>query len=205
MKLSMLAILLASRTLAQTSQTVTFPFPDQPLENYGVEALYGWFGEDAVGGQITSSRLYLKFETAGDMDAARFHTQFVVPTLGDNSVWELTGADLGWSGQGLFTAMIQTDEFNGEVRSGKYSWILDGGPDGRGITGRFTGNSRYEFDVRGVECAADLNADGALDLFDFLEFTNLFNAGDAQADFDASGVLDLFDFLAFTSAFNAGC
>jgi hypothetical protein len=54
-------------------------------------------------------------------------------------------------------------------------------------------------------CAPDLDGDGALDLFDFLAFTNLFNAGDLQADFDPDGVLTLFDFLAFTNAFNAGC
>lgn len=54
-------------------------------------------------------------------------------------------------------------------------------------------------------CAPDLNGDGTLDLFDFLGFTNLFNAGDIKADFDGDGFLDLFDFLAFTNAFNAGC
>jgi hypothetical protein len=54
-------------------------------------------------------------------------------------------------------------------------------------------------------CPADLDGNGLLDLFDFLAFTNLFNAGDPDADFDASGVLDLFDFLAFTNAFNGGC
>jgi hypothetical protein len=205
MKLPALALFAASSALAQQSQTVTFPFPDQPLENYGVEALYGWFGDDAVGGQITSSRLYLSFQTAGDMDAARFHTQFVVPTLGDNSVWELTGADLGWSGQGTFSAMIETSEFNGEVRAGKYSWILDGGENGRGITGQFLENSRYEFDVRGVECYPDFNADGTLDLFDFLAYVNAFNAGDTDADCNPDGTLDFFDFLCFTNTFNGGC
>jgi probable HAF family extracellular repeat protein len=55
------------------------------------------------------------------------------------------------------------------------------------------------------ECAPDLTGDGTLDLFDFLAFTNLFNAGDLLADFDHNGVLDLFDFLAFTNVFNAGC
>jgi hypothetical protein len=57
----------------------------------------------------------------------------------------------------------------------------------------------------GASCAPDLDGNGVLDLFDFLAFTNLFNAGDPQADFDGDGTLDLFDFLAFTNAFNAGC
>jgi len=54
-------------------------------------------------------------------------------------------------------------------------------------------------------CAADLDADGELTLFDFLMFQNLFDAGSGEADFDADGELTLFDFLAFQNAFDAGC
>lgn len=54
-------------------------------------------------------------------------------------------------------------------------------------------------------CPADLNVDGSLDFFDFLEFQDLFAAGRRQADFDCSGGLDFFDFLAFQNAFAAGC
>jgi hypothetical protein len=50
-----------------------------------------------------------------------------------------------------------------------------------------------------------LTGDGALDLFDFLAFVNLFNSADPAADCDASGAFNLFDFLCFTNAFNAGC
>jgi len=54
-------------------------------------------------------------------------------------------------------------------------------------------------------CAADLNADGVLDLFDFLEYVNRFNAGDLAADCTGDQVLDLFDFQCFVNLFNAGC
>ncbi len=54
-------------------------------------------------------------------------------------------------------------------------------------------------------CVADLDGDGALTVFDFLEFQNLFDAGDPLADFDGDGALTLFDFLAFQNAFDAGC
>ncbi len=54
-------------------------------------------------------------------------------------------------------------------------------------------------------CAADINGDGVLDFFDFLEFQNLFASGDPRADFDGSGSLDFFDFLAFQNAYAAGC
>ncbi len=54
-------------------------------------------------------------------------------------------------------------------------------------------------------CPADLDGDGTLSIFDFLEFQNLFAAGDPAADFDGDGDLTLFDFLAFQNAFDAGC
>ncbi|MFG0284302.1 MAG: GC-type dockerin domain-anchored protein [Phycisphaerales bacterium JB039] len=54
-------------------------------------------------------------------------------------------------------------------------------------------------------CRADLTGDGALDFFDFLEFQNLFAAGDPRADFTGDGALDFFDFLAFQNEFAAGC
>lgn len=54
-------------------------------------------------------------------------------------------------------------------------------------------------------CQADLDHDGELTLFDFLEFSRLFDAGDARADFDGDGELTVFDFLAFQNRFDAGC
>lgn len=57
----------------------------------------------------------------------------------------------------------------------------------------------------GVVCDADLDGNGVLDLFDFLAFTNLFNAGDPAADCVADGTFDLFDFLCYVNLFNAGC
>jgi hypothetical protein len=59
--------------------------------------------------------------------------------------------------------------------------------------------------IEPAQCPADLNLDGLLDFFDFLEFQDMFAAGSNQADFDCSGDLDFFDFLAFQNAFAAGC
>ncbi|OAB62984.1 hypothetical protein AY599_15030 [Leptolyngbya valderiana BDU 20041] len=60
-------------------------------------------------------------------------------------------------------------------------------------------------DNRFIVCAADLDLDGELTLFDFLAFQNLFDDGDLLADFDGDGSLTLFDFLAFQTAFDTGC
>lgn len=54
-------------------------------------------------------------------------------------------------------------------------------------------------------CQADLDHDGELTLFDFLEFRRLFDASDAKADFDGDDALTVFDFLAFQNRFDAGC
>ncbi|GIW74579.1 MAG: hypothetical protein KatS3mg103_1101 [Phycisphaerales bacterium] len=60
-------------------------------------------------------------------------------------------------------------------------------------------------DVRLFSCYADLDGDGQLTIFDFLEFQSLFDAGDPLADCDEDGSLSLFDFLCFQSAFDIGC
>ena len=54
-------------------------------------------------------------------------------------------------------------------------------------------------------CYSDFDGNGSLDLFDFLAYVNLFNAGDESADCTGDDVLDLFDFLCFVNAFNQGC
>jgi subtilisin family serine protease len=58
---------------------------------------------------------------------------------------------------------------------------------------------------RGGDCYADYNGDGSLDFFDFLAFTNSFNAGDNKADCDTNGVHDFFDFLCYQNAYVGGC
>ena len=55
------------------------------------------------------------------------------------------------------------------------------------------------------DCRADIDGDGELTIFDFLEFQNLFDSGDLAADFDGDGSLTLFDFLEFQNEFDAGC
>ena len=65
----------------------------------------------------------------------------------------------------------------------------------------------WAFELHGTSrtCLADIDGDGSLTLFDFLEFQNLFAGGDPRADFDGDGSLTLFDFLEFQNAFAAGC
>jgi trimeric autotransporter adhesin len=56
-----------------------------------------------------------------------------------------------------------------------------------------------------VPCPADLDGSGSLDLFDFLTFFNLLNAGDAGADCDGDGSVAPADFACYSALFAEGC
>jgi len=95
----------------------------------------------------------------------------------------------------------------GDSTSGVYSLFLDLSSVGIDPTENVVGLCMTAEGPQGdvPVCEVDLNADEVLDLFDFLAYQSLFNAGDLDADLDHDGVLTVFDFLAFQSLFAAGC
>jgi hypothetical protein len=54
-------------------------------------------------------------------------------------------------------------------------------------------------------CLADINQDGALDFFDYLDFVAAFSEGLPPADFNYDGNIDFFDYLDFVASFSNGC
>ncbi|MCC6676881.1 MAG: hypothetical protein IT436_07040 [Phycisphaerales bacterium] len=56
-----------------------------------------------------------------------------------------------------------------------------------------------------VACRADLNGDGLVDFSDYLEFLNLYDAGDLRVDFNGDGLVDFSDYLEFLNLYDAGC
>ncbi len=54
-------------------------------------------------------------------------------------------------------------------------------------------------------CRPDLVTDGVLDVFDFLEFLNIFESPDFRYDWNGDYQRNIFDFLAYQSDFDAGC
>jgi glycosylphosphatidylinositol phospholipase D len=102
-----------------------------------------------------------------------------------------------------------SSRFGGSVASAS-DFNGDGRPDMligsrlAGTPGIGSGGVSYVVLGRGP-CPADLDRDGALTIFDFLTFGNLFDAMDPRADFDGDGDFTIFDFLAFQNAFDAGC
>ncbi len=51
---------------------------------------------------------------------------------------------------------------------------------------------------------ADVNTDGVVDFFDYLDFVSVFAAQTPEADFNADGVVDFFDYLDFVGVFSDG-
>lgn len=66
---------------------------------------------------------------------------------------------------------------------------------------QYTGNSV----LLRVTCNADFNSDGVIDLFDYLDFVDVFSSGIPDSDYNADGVVDLFDYLDYVDQFAAGC
>jgi hypothetical protein len=57
----------------------------------------------------------------------------------------------------------------------------------------------------GIQCRADYNGDGVVNILDFLSFSNDFQAGAPGADINGDGVLNILDFAAFVQIAAAGC
>ncbi len=56
-----------------------------------------------------------------------------------------------------------------------------------------------------ITCAADFNADGIADFFDYLDFVEEFAANRWISDFNRDNVIDFFDYLDFAARFSDGC
>ncbi len=54
-------------------------------------------------------------------------------------------------------------------------------------------------------CNADINADAAVDFFDYLDFVVAFADQSAGSDFNGDQIVDFFDYLDFVEEFAAGC
>ena len=81
-----------------------------------------------------------------------------------------------------------------------------GGPAlGSGGTLVVTGVGTNVVAFRDESCQADCNADGELNILDFVCFQQLFQSGDDSADVNGDGELNILDFVAFQQLFQAGC
>lgn len=102
---------------------------------------------DILGATVDNARLVIDFTTANNFNAENLFLLLVAATPDSPSggAWPITGADLGWSGQGHFSADISTAELNGVVVPGVWTFDLyaDVG-DPPAYSGTFTDDTRFE-------------------------------------------------------------
>lgn len=164
------------------------------MNQYGAANLDSWsmqirFGalDGVVESQFDLNQLPIKFDEWVEYKA--------VIDL-DNDSW-----DSFYGGEALGTDLIWTDNGFGNANP---PILAIGALDLYSQTATFYYDDVSLKAVQGG-CAPDIDGSGALDLFDFLGFVNLFNAQDPKADWDGDGAFTLFDFLGFVNDFNAGC
>jgi len=106
--------------------TIRYDFPDTATNSF----LWGYFGGERgpTSGRILSTTLVMNYTTGGTQDAADLFLTFDVPTYdGAQAFIGLTGTDLGWSGQGEFHHSFTSEDYNGEIRPGRFGAQFDGG------------------------------------------------------------------------------
>lgn len=122
-----------------------------------------------------------------------------------NSAWNIQGGTLTIRFPGGFVGAL------GQA----YTLIA-----GSSVTGRFTTIQLPAHPTQGLKygvdyqanavvlrttCNIDFNSDGVLDLFDYLDFVQVFQGGELDADYNGDGVTDFFDYLDFVAEFANGC
>lgn len=220
---------LAAPALAQPV-TVVYEFPQNP----GLELLFGWFGgNEPLQGQIVSTRAIIDFIPDPGTNTSNFMSWFSVPVdppLGGNTEFVLVGNQIGWAGNVRQTYFIETNAYNGPIRTGRFGWIIAGEDPEAPFNGTFV-NSRIEFDVLVTPtCRPDLTStanpgapgygepDGTLNSEDFFyyiaqyaqanipvcDLTTTAIAG-APGYGEPDGLLNSDDFFYYLTLFAAGC
>jgi len=146
-----------------------------------------------------SSNIVFSFATQARGPASG--EQLIVEYLNSSNAWVnlATYAATGVS-ESTFTARSLTIPNAAAARHAKFS-----------VRFRGAGNSALDnwyidnVFIGAPGCAADFNADTAVDFFDYLDFVAAFSAGSPTADFNNDSTVDFFDYLDFVAAFSAGC
>ena len=162
----------------------TYNDPDPGTSNWSMQVRFG-LGDMTVESQFDGNTLPLivdrwaELRAEIDLDADLFDLFYDGQVLAEDLIWTENVSGLG---------ALQIDVIDLFSESAAPAFVDD---------------------VKLVEaagsCRADLDGDGSLTIFDFLEFQNLFAGMDPRADFDGDGAFTIFDFLEFQNAFAAGC
>jgi len=189
-------VLVIAATAAGNVQTTQCLLPSIPLEKFGVQ--FTFICQGIPEGEIITSRAVLEYTTQEGDDAADLMIRVEAPSEG-NPVWMLSGAGLGWSGVGTFTALVETDLLNGVIESGNPAFsefvITIEMADRQPLTGRFQ-HSTIEADILGKPCPWDLDFDDEVGITDFLSLLAQWATDPGgPPDFNSNGTVDLSDYV----------
>jgi hypothetical protein len=129
-------------------------------------------GTTENGLRVSNAHLQVTFKTFGLFNSSDVFLELTGPIVqGDGSTgatWLRTGADLGWSGQGTFSAMVDSDVLNGAVAP--TFWQLHVGEPGHVFQGDYI-QLRYVIDLEPIP-PGDANGDGVVNIDDLLLVIN---------------------------------
>jgi len=171
------------------------------------------FGGEIIGatiaeGEVVGTHFEITFTTSGTFNAANLGVTLVMPILPDHlgfTALPFTGFEAGWSGQGTFTYVIDTDALNGTMDLEGQPWatwyiaVSNLDPGAGPISGNFD-VWRYEFQF--APCpAGDANCDAMVSPADIPHFvealldpagygTNHPDCAITTADVNADGEVD---------------
>ena len=194
--MAVVIVLVIAATAAGTLQTTQCLLPSIPLENFGVQ--FTFICQGLPEGEIVTARADLEYTTERGDDAADLMIRVEAPSEG-HPVWLLSGNDLGWSGVGTFTAMVETDLLNGVIEPGDPAFsefvITIEMTGGQPLAGRFT-HSIIEADILGKPCPWDLDFDDEVGITDFLSLLAQWGTDPGgPPDFNSNGIVDLADYM----------
>jgi hypothetical protein len=184
-----------------------------PIELGGVPVLP--FGGEVIGastleGTVVSTTVELTFTATGSFDAADIGLGICLPIDGGIACHGVTGAALGWSGQGTFVAQIPTNALNGDlalVDGPFYTWfatISNLNPGGGPISGTI---DVWSYVLHMADCpVGDLTGDIAVGFDDLVmllaawgERPDCEGAVPCGADLDGDGVVGIGDLILLLS------
>jgi len=172
----------------------TYPGAASVLDGTAYNAQYGWMamaGLDLPAG----ASIWIELEDATE-GLMVYRGGTFAPIHGTDG----SAMGFAWDGRMLHNWWTTTEVGSYQAELLVYIGDAAGAP----IEGYQAGRTTLQW-IHRPACTADFNADGIVDVFDFLAFQNAFDAAGLIADLDADGSLTIFDFLAFQAAFDAGC
>jgi hypothetical protein len=196
------ALLVGASVAAAEPYTIDF-FPDLP-GHYTTQLRF--IGPQE--GTITDTVFHLRFTTIDGFDASAITFLLVAPVPESEGFIFFTGADLDWSGEGTFDAVVSFPDLNGAIAGGL--WVLDIGSlnDPPEYAGSFSEDSRIEVLITPPGCDPDLNQDGNADQDDVFYLVGVLAGGEnptgIDPDFNGDGNADQDDLVALIGVIAGG-